>query len=539
MRNHMKFGFTAVLAVAFVAGCSENTSEPRSSAARLEADVRFLANDLLEGREAGTRGYDIAALFVAERFRALGLEPGGDAGGYFQDVPMIRYALGESADLTIGDVDLEAGVDYRVVQSLKGEAIDLSSGLVFGGMCFASERDGRDDFEGLDLDGKIVACMSGAPNYLNSEELAHYRNTQNQRISDRGAVGLVSVYTSAREAVFPFERLNKMLTPGFSRMAWLNEDGSPHTSAPNLQAGAIISLTGAEKLFANSGYAWEEILADADSDAGDVDRFDMGLNARIQVESRHSVLSSANVAAILPGSDPVLANEYVVLTAHLDHLGIRPTPEIGDDELHNGAMDNASGISALLEVARQLKASPPKRSVVFIALTAEEKGLVGSDYFARNPTVPASDMVAVVNLDMPIMSYDFTDIIAYGAERSTLFGPVEDAVGAHGLSLSPDPAPEQGIFTRSDHYMFVRQGVPAVYLKPGFSNGGEEAQNTFRTEHYHTSSDEVSLVNFVALRRFTDVKLDIARNIADMPERPLWNAGDFFGTTFGGPLASE
>lgn len=225
--------------------------------------------------------------------------------------------------------------------------------------------------------------------------------------------------------------------------------------------------------------------------------------------------------------------------AHLDHLGVKPTPEEDDDEIYNGAMDNASGVASLLESARMLASSPPKRSVIFIAVTAEEKGLNGSDYFARNPTVPTDNIVAVVNLDMPILNYPFADIVAFGAERSTLYSPVEQAAIAHELQFSPDPVPEQGLFTRSDHYMFVRQGVPAVYIKPGFANGGEEAQATFRGTHYHEPSDETALMDFDSLRRFTDVNADIARNIANMPERPVWNAGDFFGSTFHGPQASD
>jgi Zn-dependent M28 family amino/carboxypeptidase len=257
------------------------------------------------------------------------------------------------------------------------------------------------------------------------------------------------------------------------------------------------------------------------------------------VESRHRNLTSSNVVGILPGTDKALAREHVILTAHLDHVGIKPTEEPDDDEIYNGAMDNASGISAILEVARQLVKAPPKRSVVFIALTAEEKGLNGSDYFARNSTVPSDSMVAVVNLDMPILTYPFTDFIAFGVERSTLYEPIKLAADAYGLALSPDPMPDEGIFTRTDHYNFVKQGVPAVNLIPGFENGGEEAQNEFLKTHYHEASDEVSLVDFVALKKFADVETAITRNITNMHERPVWNAGDFFGDTFGGPMASD
>jgi len=532
-----------LLALSF-SGCdtdasSERSTSPRAETTRLEADVRFLADDSLEGREAGTRGYDVAALYVAERFRALGLMPGGDDGTYYQSVPMLEYELGESTSLSIEDLDLVPGEDYMIPPSSKGETIDLSAPLVFGGLCFASERHGRDDFEGLDLDGKIAVCMAAAPKHLNSEELAHFRSTQSERLSEQGAVAGIGIWTESLEAIFPFQRYEQMLNAGASRMTWLNEAGEPFTLAPNVRAGVALSLSGGRKLMDAVGHSWEEILEATESDAGDVARFELGLDARLRVDSIHRLLASDNVVGILPGSDPSLAGEYVILSAHLDHEGVKLTPENDDDEIYNGAMDNASGISALLEVARLLKSSPPRRSVIFLAVTAEEKGLNGSDYFARNPTIPANNMVAVVNLDMPIMTYPFTDIIAFGAERSTLYQPVLDAAEAHGLTLSPDPIPEEGIFTRSDHYMFVKQGIPAAYLKPGFADGGEEAQTLFRTSHYHRPSDEADLLDFDQLRRFTDVNADIARNIADMPERPVWNAGDFFGTTFKGPMAPD
>lgn len=530
----------ALLLIGCDAGAPEpETSELRADMARLEADVRFLADDALEGREAGTRGYDIAALYVAQRFRALGLEPGGDDGTYYQSVPMLEYEPGADASLNVAGLELIPGEDYLVFPSSKGETIDLTAPLVFGGLCFASERYGRSDFEGLDVDGKISVCMAGAPRHLNSEEMAHFRATRSQRASEHGAVGSITVWTESVENVLPFERLKSMLETGFSGMTWLDDGGTPFSLAPNVQAGAALSLAGGEKLLTAAGQDWDEVLEATESDAGDVPRFELGLDARLQVESMHRLLSSNNVVGILPGSDPALADEFVILLGHLDHEGVKPTPEEGDDEIYNGAMDNASGISALLEVARLFKASPPRRSVVFLAVTAEEKGLNGSDYYARNPTVPADRMIAAVNLDMPILTYDFQDMIAYGAERSTLYEPVLDAIEAHGLVLSPDPAPEQGTFTRSDHYMFVMQGIPSVYLDPGFANGGGERQGEFLESHYHQPSDEIELMDFDALRRFTDVKADIARNIADMPERPVWNAGDFFGTTFNGPVASD
>jgi len=227
-----------------------------------------------------------------------------------------------------------------------------------------------------------------------------------------------------------------------------------------------------------------------------------------------------------------LRDEYVVLTAHLDHLGIRPTEAQGDDEIYNGAMDNAVGVASMIDVARMLKEHGARRSVLVVAVTAEEKGLLGSSYNAANPTVPAHSVVANVNLDMPILSYPFADVVAFGSDHSTLAAPVSAAAGDFGLTFSPDPAPEQGFFVRSDQYSYVREGVPAVNLDLGWANGGEAAQEEFLDRHYHRLSDEVELVDFTQLERFTAVNYAIARNVADLPERPVWNEGDFFGDLF-------
>jgi hypothetical protein len=514
------------------------------SSQRLEADVRFFSDDLLEGREAGERGYDLAALYVAERFRSLGLTTGGDDNSFFQMVPMVEHWQKPQgrAVLTLNSgtaaLELVAGQDYWVFPTGHEREINLEAPAVFAGFCFHSKDHDRDDFEGLDLDGKIAVCLSGAPKFLNSEERAHYAalSTSLEQISARGAVGVIYLYTQTYEKRIPFEKLQKIWSSGSSWMQWLQADGMPFELAPNIQADAILSLAGAKKVFADIGRSWDDILEIAEGENGNVKGYDLGLSARLEVDSMHRRLESANVVGLIQGSDPVLRDEYVILTAHLDHLGIKLTDEENDDEIYNGAMDNSTGVAALLEVARLLSEAPPKRSIVVIALTAEEKGHIGSDYFARNPTIPGESIVATVNLDMPILTYEFADVIAFGAERSTLYDAVFQATQRHGLTLSPDPHPDQGMFTRTDHYSFVKQGVPAIYLVPGYANGGESAQAEFLKTHYHQPSDELRHVNLEALSRFTAVKLEIARNIANMPERPVWKDGDFFGTTFNGPM---
>ena len=225
-----------------------------------------------------------------------------------------------------------------------------------------------------------------------------------------------------------------------------------------------------------------------------------------------------------------------MLSAHLDHLGVG-TPDAKGDAIYNGAEDNAVGIAALIEEARRFKASgkPPRRSILFLAVTAEEKGLVGSDYFAKHPTVPIQSIVADVNLDMPILSYAFEDMTVFGADRSTLGPIVAQAVGTLGVTMSPDPDPAQGIFVRSDHYRFVQQGVPAVFLWPGQKGPGKAATADFFAHRYHQPSDDLAQpIDWRQGIRFVDANYAIARAIADGDARPRWNKGDFFGLLYHG-----
>jgi Zn-dependent M28 family amino/carboxypeptidase len=219
-----------------------------------------------------------------------------------------------------------------------------------------------------------------------------------------------------------------------------------------------------------------------------------------------------------------------VLSAHLDHIGT--TPPVNGDSINNGALDNASGVATTLEVARLFHARAPKRSIMFLIDTAEEKGLVGAEYFARNPTVPKADIVADVDLDMPILTYDFTDVTAFGADRSSIGPAVKRAAARLNVRLSPDPSPDEGFFTRSDHYRFVEQGVPAVFLATGYANGGEAAYKTFMAEHYHKPSDDLNQpIRYDAGAKFARLNYEITRELANGP-RPSWNKGDFFAAKF-------
>jgi Zn-dependent M28 family amino/carboxypeptidase len=499
--------------------------------ASLERDVTILSADDMEGREAGTRGHERAAGYVAGRFAALGLQPAGGNGTYFQSVPMLRYERAEEGNsLAIEGMDgLTMFEDYYTYPTTRQERGSIEAEMVFIG--YGLDIEGRDDFEGIDLEGKIALRVYGGPAGLNTEEAAHYRSSLAQRLSERGAIGMLLINTPALEEEAEWDELRENAQHA-SFMTWLHADGTPESDSPNFFAIGTLSPELSRAVLDGQRFDYDDLVTAELTDEKRFPSFATGLTARIDFANHFERIDTPNVIGMLPGSDPSVADQYVVLTAHLDHEGIQPTEEEGDDEIYNGAMDNAVGVAGVIEVARLLADHPPRRPVLFIALTAEEKGLVGSSYNAANPTVPREQVVANINLDMPIITYDFSDVVAFGAERSNLFSQVVSAAEENGLTLSPDLMPEEGFFTRSDQYSYVIEGVPAVYLDLGFGNGGEVAQSDFLDNHYHKASDEVSRVNFDALMKFASVNFSVARNIANMEDRPAWNEGDFFGELF-------
>ena len=315
-------------------------------------------------------------------------------------------------------------------------------------------------------------------------------------------------------------------------MSWVGEDGLPDGYQPSLRGAAYLHPEAAAVLFRGSSVPLEQVFQ-ADLDQQPVTGFDLGVRVSLARKSSYRRLESPNVIAVIEGSDPVLKGEYLVYSGHLDHLGVVANEE-GVEEIYNGAMDNAAGIATLLETARILSGEKPKRSVLFLAVTGEEKFLLGSGYFAKNPTVPIDSIVANINLDMPLFTYPFSDVVAFGAHNSTLKGYVERAAASAGIALSPDPMPEQGLFTRSDHYRLVQEGVPAVFLVTGFNSKDPEidAGQVFQAhlkEHYHKPSDDTNLpIDYEAGALFTEI------NICNSRERPRWNEGDFFGRAFAG-----
>ncbi len=321
---------------------------------------------------------------------------------------------------------------------------------------------------------------------------------------------------------------------------WATSDGTPFDPSHGLKARAIIEPATSAALFEGSGRTLKEILDEADKPGGRPKGFALKAHADITAATKVRRFSSPEVIGIIEGSDPGLKNEYVALMGHADHIGIKRGAGTGD-RINNGALDNGAGVATLLEVARALStgSNRPRRSILVVANTGEEKGLLGAEYFAHYPSVPIDRVTAAIDLDMPMLLYDFTDVVAYGAGHSSLEKVFQSAAGAMGVKLSPDPMPEQAVFTRSDHYPMVKAGVPAVMLATGMANGGEAAWGKFLSTNYHQPSDDLSQpIVWSAGAKFAELNYRVVRALADADARPQWYENDYFGDLFA-PKASK
>ena len=523
----------ALLASVPVVGSAQQDAAPVFAPEAFRAHVDFLADDLLEGRDTGTRGYDIAARYVATRFEALGLKPGAN-GSWYQQVPFLVGRIADQAPtVTIGGRTFANGQDVIVSPTTAEASQRVEAPVVFAGYGLDVPSRGFDDYRGLDVRGKIVAVLTGVPKGTPSEMGAHLNAEKTRMAEARGAVGMVTILTRQAAEMVPWTR--RVVGLREPSMSWVRPDGRAFQRAPGIRVSATLGAPAAEALFAGAPRRLSAILDEAARDGGKPKGFALKPTLGISRHSEVSRVTSPNVLAVLPGSDPELANEYVVLMAHLDHEGVNPDAE--GDKIYNGALDNAAGTATLIEVAKAMAASPdrPKRSILFAAVTAEEKGLLGSEYLAQNPVVGNGKVVGVVNLDMPVLLYDFTDVIAFGSDHSTLGETIARAGARMNIALSADPMPEQGIFTRSDHYRFVQAGVPSVMLMTGFANGGEKIWSDFFAQHYHKPSDQPDLpIDWNAAAKFARINYLIAREIADAPEAPRWYGDSFFGQAVGG-----
>ena len=530
--------FVAPLAALLLGGAAPAAPTARDATAddRVRAHVEFLADDLLEGRATGERGHAIAAAYVSSQFRALGLQPGGEGGSWYQQVPFRRATHARAPTIQLIErgkpAALAQGAEIAVAPSHLQKVRSINSGLVFVGYGLSDARLGLDDYAGLDVRGKTVVAFSGMPSGLPTEIAAHLSSTKPQVAAAKGAIGFIDIGVRAGQGSRP-DRLQRFTRSPL--VDWVDAAGRSGSTPPGLQFNAAVSPALAERLFAGAARSLAQVRAEAERGGARPRGFALAPRLAIEATSEWQDFTSPAVIALLPGADRALAREHVALMGHLDHLGLKKDAKPGEDAVYNGALDNAAGIATLIEAARHFVASgrKPRRSLLFMAHTGEELGLLGADYYAAHPTVPIENIVAGVNLDMPLPLYDIADVIAFGAEHSTVVRNVEQAAREMGMKVSPDPMPEQSIFVRSDHYRFVTRGVPAILLFTGYANGGKAKWDHFFATTYHSVRDDLSQpINWRAAARYAELNYRIARALADADRRPYWYRGNYFGDTF-------
>ncbi len=491
--------------------------------------VQFLADDRLEGRATGSAGHRKAAAYVAAEFERAGLKPAG-TDGYMQPVRFHTRKLNETeSSLTLErngeSEELVLGQD-AIISTHIDPAPAVDAAVVFAGYALTVPEQQYDDLAGLDLRGKIALYISGGPSTIPGPLRSHYQTmAERGRFLERaGAIGFIAI-PDPHHMDLPWQRI----APG-SRQPSMSLADPALDEQHGLKFAAAVNPAQAEKWFAGSGHTFDDLLKLVDA-GKPLPRFPLraSIHARIAVERGEA--ESQNVAAVLPGSDPVLKDQYVLLTAHLDHLGIGEP--INGDRIYNGAMDNASGVATLLDIAQSLNESKPKlrRSLLFLVVTGEEKGLLGSKYFAAHPTVKPASMVADLNVDMFLPLFPLRGVTVYGLNESDLGEEVRAVARARGIRIQDDLEPERNIFIRSDQYSFIRRGIPALAMKVAYEKGSPEEKiaKTWLKERYHAPADDAKQpVDLECAGRFNDLLRALAEAVANRPERPHWYPASFF-----------
>ncbi len=541
--------FTAIACAALLVACSDESNVGINDALdavtqeNLKTTTSYLADDARNGRRAGSPGHEDAANYMAEQFETIGLQPGGED-AWFQQMPIVSAAIDvESSGLILhmasGDLELEWIKDVVVFPDALREESRVRAEVVFVGYGIHAPELGYSDYEGIDVEGKIVATFRGGPETFPPLELTYYSSddVKAAELVNRGAIGQVLFWDRREEETDKWEEKYKDY-PGNPPLSWENASGTASGYFPQRRGLADISRASAEKLFEDSPIRFEDAL-----DAAEASRpmsTPLGVEVTLYQKVRHERYSSPNVVGILPGSDPHKKDEYVVFVAHLDHLGSRESDE--EDTIYNGFYDNAVGVAIMLESARALAklTVSPRRSIVFVATTNEETGLLGSDYFVNSSSIPKTSMVANINVDMPQLMFPMTTITTFGAERTSFEEAAAEEVALEGFEALPDPYPDaDGEIGRSDHYPFAVQGIPFIWMAegagstdPGFD--GMTIFNAFLDEHYHQVSDDLSQpIDWDATRRFARACARVTRRLAMEDDAPAWNEGDFIGEKFG------
>jgi Zn-dependent M28 family amino/carboxypeptidase len=536
--------------VASVTAVSQRTRNTGASSAisenALRAHVKFLSDDRLEGRGTGAKGGETAALYIASQFEAMGLKGAGPKGSYWQPVSLVGVKADPKTELRVSGSNkaesFKFGDDFVAFTGAQTERVNANAELVFVGYGIDAPEQRWNDYKGSaeDYRGKILVMMvndppatTQEPNLFGAKALTYYgRWTYKfEEAARRGAVGVILLHTT-ESAGYGW---NVVRTSNGSWRFDIARTGNDKT--PFLNIRSWITDEAAHKLFSMAGLNVDDLRKQAAS--RDFTPVKMNLTASLDLNSEVKRVEAPNVVAVIPGRDPKLRDEYVVITAHWDHLGIG-TPNKQGDTIYNGALDNASGIASVLEIARVLMQLPaaekPRRSILFLMTTAEEQGLIGAEWYTRHPLVPIAKTAANVNLDSMNILGPTANIVPLGAERSTLKAVVDAVARERGLRVSPDPRPEQGSFYRSDHFPFAKVGVPSISLKEGDEYIGHPKEwgakkfQEYNQAHYHQPSDEFreNEWDFKGMIQEADFAMALVRRIADLPTMPKFNPDDEF-----------
>ncbi|HET9950685.1 MAG TPA: M28 family metallopeptidase [Candidatus Eisenbacteria bacterium] len=490
--------------------------------------VRALADDHLRGRETATEGFRQAASYVARELKRYGVEPRGDSGTYYQRVPFLARRVDESRSrVTIlhGKQRTEALLGEDVILSMRLNPADsVDARLVFVGYGLHIPDAGWDDLEGLDLKGAVAVYMRGGPERVPGPLLAHASSRAERWRAFRraGAVGMIEI-RGTKKADFWKASSAARLGPA------LTLDGREFDEVAGMKVQLFWRGDRTAPLFQGTKHRFEEIERRA-KDGERPPRFELSSRLRARIASSVRPEECRNVVGLIRGSDKKLREQYVVLSAHLDHLGVGPPVE--GDSIYNGAMDNASGCATLLEVARMIKRSghAPKRSLLFLFTTAEESGLWGSAYFTARPTVPARRIVADLNIDMFLPIQPIRGITAYGIDESDLGDVARRVAKSDSLKIVPDPKPARLYFVRSDQYSFIRHGIPAIFIDAGPTDtAAVKAEDAWNDAHYHKPSDDAAqTIDLGAVARFDRYILALTRAVADGAKKPQWKRDSHF-----------
>lgn len=507
---------------------------------KLKSTIKFLSDDGFEGRAPGSRGGELAAKYIANQLEMIGVKPGNN-GSYFQPVSLVAVKADPNTVLNVGGVSYKFGDDFVASTEAQTENVNLDAELVFVGYGIDAPEQKWNDYKGAaaDFRGKVLVMLvndppasAEEPNLFGGKALTYYGRWtyKYEEAARRGAAGVILIHTTESAGYgwnvvrtsngnwrFDVARTADSKTPFLQMRSWMTDDT-------------------AKKIFNQAGKNLDELREQAKT--RNFQPVKLGATAKIDLKSQLQRLESNNVVGFWQGSDAKLKDEYVLYTAHWDHLGIGE-PNAKGDRIYNGALDNASGIAQVLALAEAFtklpKSEQPKRSQVFLFTTAEEQGLLGAEWYARKPVFSLEKTAANINVDGGNFYGLTKNYGALGAERSNLWQVVQDVLKERGMTYLPDDRPEQGYFFRSDHFPFAKAGVPALSIRNGSDYVGKPAGWSekffaeYNREHYHQPSDEFRADwQFDGMVQVLDTTLAIGLRVSNLPALPKYNAGDEF-----------